>query len=85
MRQSIQHTSCARLLMIGTALFLFGGVVPAAHGDEGGPDVKITYPSNDDTVTVGPGSAQLGVRFEVNNGFLPTSENLCTRIPMGIW
>ncbi len=56
------------------------GLGSSARGDE---NCQITDPTDNSSVTVGPGSAEMPVKFTLASGFLPTSVKLIIPDGMG--
>src|SRR4051812_26779706 len=73
--KALRRPAIMAQIVLGT-VFAACGLEPSARGQTAQPNVKISDPASNSSVTVGPGSAQLGVKFKVNNGYYPTSVKL---------
>lgn len=74
--KGLRRSTFATRVVLG-AVFVICGLGSSARGQDP-PDVKINSPASGSSVTVGPGSAKLPVKFKCNNGYYPTSAKLIT-------
>jgi hypothetical protein len=74
----IRRFRLLRGMMAAALLSMLAPAAPAWADDNG----QITDPTSNSSVTVGQGSAKLGVKFTLTSGFYPTSAKLI--IPDGM-
>lgn len=76
--KSLYCSAFAAKTALSLAIVVIGHATTASGQS---PNVQVTSPQEDDSVTVGPGSAKLSVKAKFFNGFGPTWAELIFPIP----